>query len=790
MSRALGWWRHVALGGAVAGLLLAPRLGAPAGWLACLLFGAAAVGLVGRGLLAGESSPRGAVAGGWLACLLALGAVAGLGAGAARLAAIDAGALHGPTGAEVRASGFVAAVAKRSFGEVRVPLDTPEGRVLVVAREPVGELPVGSALEVRGRLAPPADPFRRSELERLGAALELDADGLRSGAGGRAGLRGALDRVRARAEEALGEGVEPEQAALARGFVLGQDDSIDPETREAFKRSGLAHLLAVSGQNVMLLAILAGVILAAFGVPLRARLLLTVALIALYVPVAGGGPSIARAGVMGAAGILATLAARPSDRAYLTLLAAAATLLLNPRFGSDVGWQLSFAAVVGIMLWAAPLRALIAARLSGRVPARVAAPLAEGAALTLAATVATAPLMAHHFERLSLAAVPANLLVLPAVAPVMWLGMLIALLGQLPLVPLGPLGAIEVRLLDYVAWVADLFSAPAWAQVSLPLPGAVALAGTYAVMVGVAALALALARRRRGLRVPRRVALALSAAAFVAVGLAALRSDPLGGPPPPATLRITELDVGQGDSILLEPPRGDPVLVDGGPPGDAAAEALRRRGIERLRAVFVTHDQLDHAGGLFEVLETAQVGELIHARPVPELEASARAAGARVLRTAEGSSFEFGRLGIDVLWPPRDGALTSDPNLDSMVLRAGFEGYDALLTGDAEAEGTHLDPGPLDVLKVAHHGSDDAGLEGLLERSVPRVALIGVGADNTYGHPTPTTIGTLAEHGICTLRTDLDGAATVELGPAGVAAWTAHGPPPAERPGCGASPPG
>ena len=116
--------------------------------------------------------------------------------------------------------------------------------------------------------------------------------------------------------------MDPDQSALARGFVLGQDDLIDPRTREDFRRSGLAHLLAVSGQNVMLLAILAGVVMGAFGVRLRMRLALTLVLIAAYVPVAGAGPSIQRAGVMGAAAIVATLLGRPADRAYAGLLAA------------------------------------------------------------------------------------------------------------------------------------------------------------------------------------------------------------------------------------------------------------------------------------------------------------------------------------------------------------------------------------------------------------------------------------------------------------------------------------
>lgn len=534
----------------------------------------------------------------------------------------------------------------------------------------------------------------------------------------------------------------------------------------------------------MLLAILAGVILGAAGVRLRSRLAITIALIAIYIPVAGAGPSIQRAGVVGAAAILATLAGRPSQRAYLALLAAVVTLLINPRFGSDVGWQLSFAAVIGIALWASPLRELLLLRLTGRLPDRIAGPLAEGAALTVAATLGTAPLMAHHFEQVSVAALPANLLVIVLIGPVMWLGMLIALLGQLPAFPVVPLGAIEGALIDLIASVAAALSRPRWAQLHVAAPGALATAGGYVALIAGAAATLATSRRRRGLSLPPRLSLGLAALVLAALTFATFEHGDDPGDFPPQTLRITELDVGQGDATLLQPPRGAPVLIDGGPPGTAAADALQALGVERLRAVFVTHDELDHAGGLFAVLSSIRVGALVHARPAPELESAARAAGARVLTTAEGSSFEFGRLDLDVLWPPRDSAPAAELNFDSLILVARFGGYDALLTGDAEQESTHLDPGPIDVLKVAHHGSDDSGLAGLLDRSVPRVALIGVGAANTYGHPTPDTLGALADHGVCTLRTDLDGNSTVELGPAGVRAWAAGGALPADRTGC------
>jgi competence protein ComEC len=789
LSRALALRRHLALAGAAAGLLAAGAIEPPAGWLPCALAAAAGIAVAGRPLLKGDGGPAAIAA--WLACVAAVSALAGLGAGAARLAAIDRGALRAGVGSEATAVGWVDGVPRRSFGEVRVPLETPQGKVVAIAPEPVPPLEPGTGVRVRGTLERPADPFLRGELERQGARLALRTGELEPTGGARGGVEGALDRIRGRAERALGQGMGPETAALARGFVLGQDDLIDAETRDEFKRSGLSHLLAVSGQNVMLLAILAGVLLGLLGAGPRLRLALILLLVAVYVPVAGGGPSIVRAGVMGAAGILATLLGRPADRAYVTLLAVVATLLINPRFDSDPGWQLSFAALVGIMLWAAPLRDLAMPPLERRLPARLASPLAEGIALTLAATAATAPLIAHDFERISLAALPANLAVLPAIAPVMWLGMLIGLLAQLPAVsiagadPIALLGAVEGALIGFVAGVARALASPGWAQVELPLPAPAAVAASYAALFAAMSALIATARRRRGVRPARGVVLAASAAALLALAPSVLAREPPSRPRDGA-LRITALDVGQGDAILLQPPRGAPILVDGGPPGTATADALRELGVGHLRAVFVTHDQLDHAGGLPAVLERIPAGELVHARPAREAEAVARGAGERVERAAEGATFDFGALELEAIWPPRDHLArpAPDPNVDALVLLAAFRGYHVLLPADAEQEATHLDPGPLDVLKVAHHGSADAGLESLLERSLPHVALISVGAGNSYGHPTEETLATLAERGVCVLRTDLDGAVSVELGPDGLRASAERGPPPAERPGC------
>ena len=718
------------------------------------------------------------------ATLVLAAGVAGFLGGGERLGAIEGGALAGQPGAHLAVEGSVSSVPRVSAGTTRIPLDTDAGRVLVEVRRRVGDLSPGSRIRAAGvlREAPDwyAGTLRRQGIEQVLEAREVDRV-----AGRRQGIAGALDAVRNRAAAALTQGMAEREGALALGFVLGQDDRIDARTEERFRRSGLAHLLAVSGQNVLLLVLLAAPALALLGIGIRARLWLLIGLIALYVPLAGAGPSIQRAGVMGAAGLFALLAGRPASRLFALLAAAAATLALNPLASGDPGWQLSFAAVIGILTLAAPLRT----RLAGKLGAgRARAALAEGAAVTVAATLVTAPIGTHHFEVFSLAALPANLLVLPAVAPAMWLGMIVAALAQLPAAPIGPLNTLNEVLLGYIAQIAAWFGDPAWAQMDVAGPSAPAAIGIAALLIAGTRWLLGLSERRgarwRGAgrqardtepgpqgrpaaaeraRRRRRIAAAAAAIAGALIGLA-LRGP---GPDPvaPDALRVAVLDVGQGDSILLQPGDGDPILVDTGPPGGAAANALRERGVNSLAAVVVTHDQSDHAGGLADVLAAARVDRIVYARAGRELLAAGRDAGAGPTPLAEGGEIRSGSLRLAVLWPPRDlgPSAGSDPNDASLVLLARWRDFEMLLTGDAEAEAVPLDPGPIDVLKVSHHGSADAGLAALLDRSAPAAAVISAGKGNRYGHPDPTVLGTLREHGTEVLRTDLMGDIVLEV---------------------------
>jgi competence protein ComEC len=743
VDEALARPRHIVLAAIVAGLVAAP-----------LVSRGAVVAVVVALLVAGAAARRPG-----LGVLVALGLLAGAAVGDARLAAAERPSLAPLLGRPVAARAVVLdPVHRRSFGGWSVAArlaDGPARGLRVVLRGPGRvRLPAagpGQMVRVRGRLVRLAAWEGNEAVHGARAALAVDAAQVTGGA--RGGPTGAVDGVRRRAEHAVTAGLPPPQAALARGMVLGQDDALDTATRDDFRASGLSHLLAASGQNVALLALLATSGLALLGAGLRARFLGALLLVVLYVPLAGGGPSILRAGVMGAAALAAGLAGRPGSRAYALLLAAAATIALNPRAPADVGWQLSFAAVVAIALLAPRWRTAL-------VRVRAPVPLAEAIALTSAATVGTAPLLALHFSRLSIVSLPANLVAAPAVAPVVWLGTLSGLVGQVGAAGRGVaelLNGAAAFPLGFVGWVAHAAASAPHASVAVALGGPVAVVAAYAGL---------------GLLVVSPAARGLAAGALAALGIAAAwqRAHP---PGPPRDLTVSFLDIGQGDATLVQHgPRS--ILVDTGPPDGPVLDRLRAAGVRRLDLLVLTHAQMDHEGAAPAVLDHVPVATVLdggqgwHTAQRPAIDAALRRHDERRLVPVAGQVLRVGPLRVDVLWPPPATpgvAPAGDPNQRAVVARVSEGPFDMLLTADAESDVTlPLAREPVDVLKVAHHGSADPGLPQLLRRLHPALAAIEVGRHNPYGHPSPATVRDLA--GVArVVRTDRDG--TVRLTVAG-----------------------
>lgn len=750
--------RHLVLAAGVAGLLLGPRLSAVGWWLGAALLGVAVAGAAS----AGRVGARVAVPVALAAAVLPLAGWAAQG----RLAALDRTTLGPWIGRAADITGVVLQPPRaRSYGRTVVLVSVRKGpglreRVLVSAR---GRIEAGPGEEVRVRGGWRALPVFERAMRRAGAHAQLAADTVTPTGRRRGGALGVVDGIRVRAERALERGVPPALAGLARGMVLGQDDGLSEETTEDFRASGLAHLVAASGANVALLAALALALGAAFGVPRAPRLVAALLLVAGYVPLAGGGPSIQRAGIMGVATLVAALASQPASRWYALLLAAAATLGLDPRAVEDPGWQLSFAAVLAIMGLAPPLRSA----LERRMPR----PAAEALAVGLVASAATAPLIALHFGRISWVTVPANLLAVPAVAPIMWLGTLAAALGQAAPSLATPLTALASWPLAFVAWVAETAAGLPGADAEAPI--GVPLAAVWIAVLAVLAVPrvrswlVAVSRPARSAVGRRRAAMPALA---VALGLAAWFAWTSAPAAPPPGLSVSALDVGQGDATLI---RHGPfaVLVDAGPPDGSVLERLDELGVRRLDLLVVTHAQADHQGGAAAVLAELPVGMVLDGRDGvrtadgDRFAAVAAARRVRMVPAAAGQRVRVGPIRIDVLSPRRQPAsaeIGEDSNDRAVVAEVRDGAFSMLLPADAESEVLRRLPlGPVDVLKVSHHGSADTGLPELLARLRPQIALIEVGRRNTYGHPAPETLAAL-EVVPEVRRTDQEGTVTIQ----------------------------
>jgi len=425
-------------------------------------------------------------------------------------------------------------------------------------------------------------------------------------------------------------------------------------------------------------------------------------------------------------------------------------LLVDPWLSRSYGFVLSVLATGGLVMlapgWAKRWQ-------SRRMPGI----LAQALAVPLAAQLVCAPVIVMISGQVSLVAVPANLLAAPAIAPATVLGVLATVASAVHEPTAAVLAAGAGLFVWWVVQVAHLAADAPLAVVAWPAsaPGALLLA---VLLLGGALVARRLARR------PGHAA---GAALLLTVALVVPASGP-GWPPRDWLLAVC--DVGQGDALVLAAGGDAAVVVDAGPEPAMVDRCLRDLGVRRVPLVLITHPHADHVEGLPGVLRGRDVGEIQVGwyDPTEELQRVRRWAGAAqvpVTRAAIGDRVQLGRLSWQVLWPARVIRAGSVENNASTVLLVRTRGVQILLTGDVESEAqrsmlARSGLGPVDVLKVAHHGSAYQAPE-LLPVVRPRVALVSVGADNDYGHPAPSTLADLRRSGAVVGRTDLDGTLVV-----------------------------
>lgn len=715
----------------------------------------------------------------WAACIV-LAAVAG-----ARLSSageVGSPAWKAAVGTEVTLGGTI--VAEQRQGQVtaryELSVDRVEapaapfgggGKVLVYFEQYADYLP-GDRLELRGKLeeAETGDDFDfRGYLARKGISAVMYRPRVVDSEPGGASPRRWLTALRLRLDRSLERSLPEPAASLAAGIAFGRDDGLSMGDKEAYNRAGLRHLVAVSGGNVALVTALTYFV----AMPLVGRrwawapAALTVAA---YLGAAGLSASVLRAGVMAGVLLGGTALGRPQAGLPALMAAVIAMTAAQPAIAREPGFQLSAAATAGLIMFSPWLGQWFLRMTNRGLLAFVPEWACQAAALTLAASAATAPILWVTFGQVSLVSPLANAVVEPVFAVAFWLSIATAGAGLASAQAGGLIGVVAYYPLAFIGWSAETFAGVPLAAVDTPRRD---LESALAACAALAALGMAAYRFRPTLEEEHREARQRrkAGARFVlagAAGICGVAAVPTSLMPASAHegLTVDFLDVGQGDAALVTTRHGQQVLIDGGPSGIELARELGEvmpHWDRSLDLILLTHPQEDHVAGLTTAFRrysaggsyatgagnsTAAFGHYVAAGHAPRL-------------VVRGDTFDLDGAHFEVLWPPAD-YRPDDLNETSLVVRLTYGEVSFLLTGDIQGEAleTLLADEDLaaDVLKVPHHGSKTTPAR-LFEEVVPAVAVISVGAENMFGHPHPLTLEALATTRV--YRTDLDGRVSV-----------------------------
>ncbi len=675
------------------------------------------------------------------------------------------------------------------------PTRTVRGLVLIQA-PPFTDYRYGDRLRIEGKLQTPTDAgdfSYREYLARQGVYSIMSRPRLTVLARdqGFAPL-GWLYAFKARAKRVIAQILPEPQASLLTGILLGDDSGIPKSMQDAFRTTGTTHIIAISGYNV---TILIGLI-SLGAVRLLGRRRAFYALVAgllIYMVLVGASASVVRAVIMGIVFLLATHVGRQGVALNTLFFTGLAMTAYDPDWLWDVGFQLSFVATLSLILYATPLQKTVEGWLetfevfkTSKVLPPVMDVLSDALLVTLAAQIATMPLLAYYFRQLSLVSLLTNGLVLPAQPGVMVTGGL-ALLAGLVWLPLGQAtGWVAWLFLAWTTGIVELTARIPGAVIKLGEVSTVLVIGYYALLAAVTWWLKQPAETRPGLRrmiewvkirFTRRNVLAATGTAIVLIAIALVQL-------PDGKLHVYFLDVGQGDAIFIVTPTGRQILVDGGPAPSVVLNQLARRmpfWDHSLDLIIATQPDADHLAGLVAVMDKYAVGAALAAEWPDRARDPAVSRWSQLIteRGVQRIAPQAGQriqvepgLEMTLLHPDMNALASLKGNDASLVIRLTHGGVSFLLTADVEAAGevALVRSGRLQsatIMKVAHHGSKTSSSPEFLSIADPLIVVISVGAGNPFGHPSPEVLARLADRRV--LRTDQSG--TIEIMSDGTRLW-------------------
>lgn len=630
------------------------------------------------------------------------------------------------------------------------------GRVGVLARQPAVQLRPGTRVEVRGTLEPssPAGLGQETKTTLLYPQIRVLS------APTRHALERAVERVRMRLSASLRRVLPEPQNGVAQALVLGVRGESTPAVAAAFRTSGAAHLLSVSGLHVS--AVLGAFMLLTKLWKLRPRLLrllLPIGAIWAYAVLVGLPPPAARAATMGSIYLVATFLGRQRSGLDALLIAAFAITLLDPEALGQISFQLSFLAMLGIVVTMPSMqRGLEDPEGQKRHwTARLLTWLVVSTVLSAVASLLTMPLIALQFGVISLASIPTTLLALPALLPSLLAAFLAAVVGLLSPAAAWAFAWVAWLTLGYMTWVVQFFASLPASSLHVTAALRLLLFAVYALCFSLwlsrhrlaPLLRHALAWAERRLKPLQQVAIPATTLAYVVLAGAATATW-AAALHPQSALEVVFLDVEHGDAILIKTPSGQTALVDGGPDGRLLADELGRYlGLRRtIDLVILTHPHEDHVGGLTAALQRYHVQAVLTPRGSSQSSAYERFEQALTqskttpLAAQAGQTAHLGETTFTVLSPPsapfRETGADEDNN--GTVVRLVYRGISFLLTGDIHTftedylRATNQTLRST-VLKVAHHGSDTSTSPAFLKAVQPAVAVLSVAQDDPHGHP-------------------------------------------------------